>query len=221
MADDLEKKVESSDGKSWISKAWDWTFALGAATATTALSLATVGSLGAIVGAAFAGGGLLGTYLNKDDERSLGERVLHSLNVYSAVNAVIYPMVLLGDITFPLIPNDTLAGWLGRGLYASTAYNAAFLGTYTAAEHLIENKGNPEGLEEKYENFYNFWERAAIGFAPGYTLAANGITSLAFGGLSLPTFAWNAVPFGAYHNAVPLPPPKEKSYSPTPALSTT
>ena len=49
----LEKKVGDKESKGFIRKAFDTAFNLGMAAATTALSMATVGPVGAFVGGAF------------------------------------------------------------------------------------------------------------------------------------------------------------------------
>lgn len=210
----LEDKVSDKESSGFIKKALKIGWKVGVAAATTALSVSTVGSLGIIVGAAFAGGGAIG---NLWRGKSLYESVSTALTTYSAVNAVIHPMVWLGDMTFPLIDNSNFLGFMARGLYASTAYNAAFLGSYRAASHLIDNYMNPIGITKTIgDNFYNEWKRIGLTFSPGYTLAANGINTL----WGWPTFALNALPVGMHNSLYPVPTGKSgdsHSYSPTPA----
>ena len=178
-----------------MKKALKLGFNLAVAGATTALSISLVGNLGILVGGAFAGGGAIGNIIKR---KPLIDTVNEALTVYSAVNAVIHPLVWLGDVTFPLIPNETILGKIARGVYASTAYNAVFLGGYRGATHLIDNYFNPIGITKSIkDNFYNWYQRIGLGFSPWYALDANGIKTL-FG---LPTFAVGA-PIVGFYNAV-------------------
>ena len=59
---------------------------VGMAAATTALSVATVGTLGIAVGGAFAAGGMIG---NLAKGKSLYDSIDSALTTYSAVNAII------------------------------------------------------------------------------------------------------------------------------------
>ena len=197
MAETLEDKVNSKESKGFMKKAFRLGFKLAVAGATTALSLSTVGTLGVLVGGAFASGGAIGNLVKG---KSLFETVDKALTTYSSVNAVIHPIVWLGDATFPLIPNVTIGGKIARALYASTLYNVAFLGSYKGATHLIDNYFNPVGITKSItNNFYNEYTRIGLGFLPGYALAANGVNSI----LGLPTFAWNALPLGFYNSVKP------------------
>ena len=180
----LEDKVNDKESGGFVKKALKLGWKLGMAAATTALSVATTGSLGIWVGAAFAGGGAIA---NLARGKSLYESVSTALTTYSAVNAVIYPMVWMGDATFPLIPNATLIGKAVRGLYASTVYNAAFVGSYNAASHLVDNYMNPKGIVKSVtDGFPNQWLQVGLLFSPFYTLAANNIGNIAFSNFNVP-----------------------------------
>ena len=199
----LEDKVKDRESKGFIKKAGRLAWKVGMAAATTALSVATVGTLGIAVGGAFAAGGMIG---NLAKGKSLYDSIDSALTTYSAVNAIIYPMVALGDMTFPLIDNATTGGKLLRGLYASTAYNAAFIGAFRGASHLVDNYLNPKGIGETIKkDFAKDWLTIGAMFSPFYYLAANNITQLAMyhpwtGYNVAPTFAAGAVPVGFAHN---------------------
>jgi len=200
---DLEKKVGDKESKGFIRKAFDTAFNVGMAAATTALSMATVGPVGPIVGGAFGAGIAIGSFIKGGFYKGFDA----ALKAYSAINAVIYPIISLGNVTFPLIPNGTWVGKIARTLYATTAYNAAFVGSFRAAHHLIDNKFNPTGLGSAISK--NFWaqsKRVGLGFLPGYALVANGVHSL----WGISPFAWNALPFGIYETLAPLGAKKEK-----------
>ncbi len=198
MTESLEDKVDSKESKGFMKKAFGLGFKLAVAVATTALSLSTVGTLGVIVGGAFAGGGAVGNLVKR---KPLFETIDKALTTYSAVNAVIHPIVWLGNATFPLIPNETIFGKVARAAYASTLYNAVFLGAYNGASHLIDNYLNPVGITKSItNNFYNQYSRIGLGFLPAYALDANGISTI-FG---LPTFAVNAFPLGFYNSVKPF-----------------
>lgn len=186
----LEDKVQDKESKGFIRKAGRLAWKLGVAAATTAFSmwaLPLIGasaSLGIAVGGAFAGGGMIG---NLARGKSFYDSLDGALTTYSSVNAVVPPMVLLGDLTFPLIPNETLAGKLIRGLYATTAYNAAFVGSYKAGTHLVDNYLNPVGITKTVkEGFPGLWFRVGLLFSPFYYMAANNITNLAFSNFYVP-----------------------------------
>lgn len=191
MTEGLEHKVEDSESKSWIRKAFEIGVDVVLAAATTALSVATVGSSGILVGGTFALGRLIG---NLSAGKNFYDSFRNSLHGYTAVNAVIAPVIWLGQATFPLFPaSSTLVGALSRSLYSLTAYNAAFVGAFGAAEHLASNYLNPAGIVDAVTK--DFWKKCAIVgtvFAPGYLLDANGISSI----MGLPTFAYNALPAG-------------------------
>ena len=186
----LEDKVQDRESKGFIRKAGRLAWKLGMAAATTALSMAALPALGAsatlgiLVGGAFAAGGAIG---NLARGKSLYEAISGALTTYSAVNAVISPMVWLGDMTFPLIQNETLTGKIMRGLYATTAYNAAFVGSYKAASHLVDNYLNPAGITKTVkEGFPELWAKVGLLFSPFYYMAANNITNLAFSNFYMP-----------------------------------
>lgn len=205
----LEDKVKDKESRGFIRKAGRLLWKVGMAAATTALStwaLPLIGasaSLGIAVGSAFAVGGMLG---NLAKGKSFYDSLDGALTTYSAVNAVIPHMVLLGDLTFPLIDNSTLGGKLLRGLYAVTAYNTAFVASYRGASHLVDNYLNPKGIGQRIKT--DFWRDVAlIGamFSPFYYMAANNLTQIAmyhpFTGYNIaPTFAVGAVPVGFAHN---------------------
>ncbi len=194
MAESLDDIVESKESKGFIRKAAKIGFKVGMAAATTALSVSLVGSLGIWVGASFAAGGAIADLARG---KSLYETTSKALTTYSAVNAVIHPMVWLGDMTFPLISNNTISGFLLRGAYASTVYNAAFVGSFRAGEHLVDNYLNPKGMVKYVANgFPKKWRDIGLLFSPFYTLAANGITTLPIFGYPMPTFAVGALPVG-------------------------
>src|SRR3989338_8355476 len=97
---ELEKKVNDKQSKGFIRKAFDFGFNVAVAAGTTALALAipAVGVVGSIISGAFAGGGLIGGLISrKKTGTSLGDLINGALKTYSAVNAVLYPMFLLGD----------------------------------------------------------------------------------------------------------------------------
>ena len=208
----LDEKVEDKESKSFAQKALRLGFNAVTAVATTALSVATVGPLGVLVGSAFAGGGLIGNVLKG---KPFFESLVDSLKVYSGVNAVIQPMSWLGNSTFPLIPNASFIGKAARALYASTLYNAVFVASYRGATHLVDNYLNPIGIINSIsDNFRNEYKRIGRGFFPAYALDANGIANI----MGIPTFAWNAFPLGFYNAINPVKNPKatkNADYKPT------
>ncbi|MBI2139860.1 hypothetical protein HYU14_02975 [Candidatus Woesearchaeota archaeon] len=191
MTEGLEHKVEDKESKGWMKKAFDLGLDAAIAAGTTALSIATVGTAGMIVGGALAAGGLLGSMVKGE---SLYSSIRKSLHSYSAVNAVIWPIVSLGAATFPLFPaSDTLIGYFSRSIYATTLYNAAFVGAFKGAHHLAANHLNPSGIVDAVaKDFVKDWAIIGTLFAPGYILDANGIGSI----MGIPTFAYNALPVG-------------------------
>ena len=199
----LEDKVQDKESKGFIKKAGKLAWKLGMAAATTALSVSLVGTLGVVVGGAFAAGGLIA---NLARGKSLYDSVDGALTTYSAVNAIIYPLVWIGDATFPLINNATTGGKLLRGLYASTAYNAAFVGAFRGAGHLVENYLNPKGIWNAIKkDFWKDWAVIGAMFSPFYYGAANNIAQLTMyhpwtGYNAAPIFAAGAVPVGFAHN---------------------
>ena len=199
----LEDKVKDKESKGFIKKAGRLAWKLGMAAATTALSVPLVGTLGVAVGGAFAAGSLIA---NVARGNSFYKSLDKALTTYSAVNAVIYPVVLLGNMTFPLIPNSDLAGKIMRGVYASTIYNAAFIGAYNAASHMVDNYLNPKGISKTIKtDFFRDWWQLGLMFSPFYYLAANNIAGISMhhamtGYKSAPTFAVGALPTGFGHN---------------------
>jgi hypothetical protein len=196
----LEDKVEDKESKGFIRKAGKLAWKLGMAAATTALSMAvlpTIGAsvyLGVLVGSSFAAGGTIGA-LAKGEK--LYDAISGGLTTYSAVNAVLSPMVWLQDVTVPLVAKYISDAWWVKGLYASTAYNAAFVGSYRGASHLVNNYLNPSGLGKAItQNFWPHWFWVGLTFSPFYTLAANGVTQLPVFNYKLPTFAVGALPVG-------------------------
>lgn len=201
----LEDKVEDKESKGFISKAFKLGF-LGAATVgSTLLGLATAGITAPIIGGALAAGGIAGG-IKKG--KKFYDVVKKAMIDYSAVNMVINPMIKLGEMTYPIFGyiGSKIAGGIGsivsKSLYALTAYNAAFVGLFRGAEHLLDNYLNPKGLVKSVkDNFYNSWKRIGAAFAPGYLLTANGIHNI----LGVPVFAANALPTGYINAAYPIP----------------
>ncbi len=194
----LEDKVKDKESKGFIRKAAKLGWKLGMAAATTALSVSLVGSLGIWVGSSFALGGAIGGLAKGE---SLYDSVSSALTTYSAVNAVIHPMVWLNDATLPLVAKYVSDAWWVKGIYASTAYNAAFVGSFRAAGHLIDNYLNPRGLGKAItQNFWPHWFWVGLAFSPFYTLAANNISQLGLNYMGneylAPTFAAGALPVG-------------------------
>ena len=188
----LEEKVKDGESKGFMKKALNLGWKFGMAAATTSLGIAALPALGAsatlgiAVGGAFAAGGAIANIVSGN---SLYEIISTALTTYSAVNAIISPMVWLGDQTFNLIPNATLVGKIARGIYASTLYNAAFVGSYNAAEHLVNNYLNPVGMGKAVADaFPNKWMQVGLLFSPFYYMAANNIGNIAFSNFYLPNF---------------------------------
>ena len=186
----LEDKVQDKESKSFISKAGRLAWKLGAVAATTALSMYTLPMLGASaalgiwVGGAFAGGGAIANLAKGESAFNTLDK---ALTTYSAVNAIISPMVWLQDATVPLIAKYVSDAWWVKGLYASTLYNAAFVSLFRGASHLTDNYLNPVGITKTIsEGFTEQWLKVGLLFSPFYTLAANGITQIAFDNFYLP-----------------------------------
>ena len=211
QAEGLEQKVKKEENKGVIRKFFDYAYLGAAAVGTTIWSTATTGSLGMVVGIAFAGGGWIGSVLKRG--KSFHSLATDFLKTYSAVNLIISPLVWLGNVTYPAVgafganvasslgSSPTIGAIAARSAYAVTAYNAAFIGAYKGANHLVSNYFNPIGLIDGItDGYWPLTKRVGMGFAPAYILAANGVSNI-FG---IPTFAWNAVPVGAYNNAYPL-----------------
>ncbi|HLG25088.1 MAG TPA: hypothetical protein VI564_09220 [Candidatus Nanoarchaeia archaeon] len=213
----LEDKVNDKESKGFVKKALTIGWKLGMAAATTALSLSLVGTTGVMVGAALAGGGAIG---NLWRGKSLYESMSVALTTYSAVNAIISPIISLGNATIPLIDGSNFLGIAARTLYATTAYNAAFIASFRGASHLVDNYMNPIGITKTIgNNFYNEFKRIGLGFFPGYLVgSALNIPSI----MGIPTFAWNAFPLGLYNSLYPVPaskPSGHSSYNPAPAMA--
>lgn len=214
----LEDKVEDKESRGFIRKAGRLAWKLGMAAATTALSMYTLPLLGASatlgmwVGGAFAAGGGIANLVKGE---SLFTTLDKALTTYSAVNAVISPMVWLDQATVPLVAKYVSDAWWVKGLYGSTLYNAAFVGNYLSAEHLIDNYLNPRGITKTVgSKFGDLWLKAGLFFSPFYTLALNGYSNIAFENfyvpkitpqgivphyidrIALPTFAVGALPVG-------------------------
>ncbi len=201
-----ETKHEEPKQQTLLDKIFDLAYHGAIAVGTTALGLATAGIAAPLVGGAFAGATLLGSFFSKKEKPSLYERVTSALRTYSVVNAILQPMVLLGNATYPLINNATLLGKAARAAYAIGPYNMAFLTAFKAGDHLIQNKFDFNGFGKSVkDNWVPMYKRFAKGFSPGLVLSANGIASIA----GYPVFALNALPFGLY-NGINPPGPKKK-----------
>ncbi len=209
---DLETKVNDKQSKGFIRKTFDLGFNLAIATATTALGFATVGTTAPLIATAFAGGGLIGGIVKKKKSgESLYTLINNALKTYSAVNTVVYPMVLLGDYTFPIagkiganIFGANLGPYIGRTAYALSAYNAVFTALFRGARHLYDNKFDPTGIGKAIST--NFWassNRIALLMAPAYGLVANGIPFLNIANYKLPAFAVNALPASYLNEVLP------------------
>ncbi len=213
----LEDKVNDKVSKGFIEKAFNLGFKSLLAAGATIFSIATTGSLGIIVGGALGSGVAIGNAIKK---KPLYEIVNNSLRAYTAINAILSPMIWLGDVTMPLIPNENLTGKIARTAYAATAYNAAFVAGFKGAEHLYDNNLNPKGIVASIkDNFYNVWKRIGLVFLPAYALVANGIPDLNIFGYKAPVFAANAFPAGLYNSLNPIPTTKKSqpSYIPQPS----
>jgi hypothetical protein len=211
-----EVKKEEPKKTTLFDKIFDFGYHAAMAVGTTALGVATAGIAAPIIGGAFAGTGLLGSFFSKKEKPSLYERVLSAFRTYSVVNTILSPMVALGDITYPLINNATLLGKAARVLYAVGPYNIAFTTAFKTGDHLVKNKFDFTGIGKSIkDNFGPMYKRFAIGFSPGFALSANGIASIA----GYPTFFWNALPLGFYSGVNPpgLKKTEEKKNQPQPA----
>lgn len=194
----LENKVEDKESKGFIRKAMNLGFNIAAATVTTALSVSLVGATGAITGTGLGAGYLAGKLLKGN---SFYESLNSGLKAYSAFNAIIAPNIWLSDATYSLFPIDKISGVITRTAYALTGYNAAFVASYNAAYHLIDNKLNPSGvINSTFGNFYNDWKRIGTVYAPGYAMSALEISPF---GLS--PFSINAPFAGLYNSIRPIP----------------
>ena len=195
----LEDKVNDKESGGFAKKAIKLGYNLAIAGATTALSLATVGTAGVFVGGGLAAGTAIGSAIRKS--KSFYNNLVDTIKTYSTINAIIAPVLKVWDWTIPLIPNETIYGKIGRGLFASTAFNAYFEGLYAGGRHLIDKYLNPKGIISSIKNnFYNVWKRSAKGFSPAYTVAANWAPTI----LGVPTFAYNALGMGVYDGLYPI-----------------
>ena len=208
-----EKKIKEPEKKEkgFLEKIVDVAYHAAIGVGATALGLATAGVAAPIISGAFGGGFLIGNLITKKKHnKPLYEIVNESLRIYSVVNAILHPMILLGDVTFPLINNATLLGKAARAAYAIGPYNMAFLTLFKTGDHLVKNKFDLEGIGKSVkDNWVPMYKRFAWGFAPALALASNGITSIA----GYPTFAYNALPLGIY-NGINPPGPKKKAPQP-------
>ncbi|HLD18668.1 MAG TPA: hypothetical protein VJB90_01525 [Candidatus Nanoarchaeia archaeon] len=235
----LEDKVKDGESRGFARKAFRLAWKTGMALGTTALSMYTLPLLGASatlgiwVGSAFAAGGGIANLVKGE---SLFNTVDKALTTYSAVNAVISPMVWLEHATVPLVAKYISDAWWVKGLYASTLYNAAFVSTFRGASHLVDHYLNPIGITKTIGNgFLEEWFKVGLLFSPFYTMSANGLSHLAFQNFYVPkitaqgivphyissfvapTFAAGALPVGftlgmldkakGYHTPYALPSP--------------
>jgi len=205
----LESEIKNEESKSFIAKAAKLGFLGVAGLAATAFSMATVGISGPIIAAAVGGGLMAGTLAR--GKGSFGKALENGLKGYAAINAIIYPMGWIGNVTYPLIGSlgSSIAGGIGsvvaKSAYALTAYNASFVTAFGAANHLLDNYLNPAGITEAIgKDFMANVQRVAVGFGPGLLLTANGITDIMLGGYKIPVFAINALPYAFYTGIYPL-----------------
>ncbi|MBU0979753.1 MAG: hypothetical protein KJ709_03030 [Nanoarchaeota archaeon] len=213
-------------------KARDLVYYAGVSTAATMFGLLTAGALAPMIGGALAIGGMVGGAIKR---KSLYEIATTAMKEYSALNIVIYPMIWLGNVTYPILTQighygaaalgattgvgQAVGGVVARTGYALTAYSGAFVGAFGAAEHMVGNYMNPKGLWKSVShNFVNRWKQVSLLMAPALSLTANYVHNLAIGignySVSLPTFAVNAAPFSA---AMKIWPPGEKKNEKAPA----
>lgn len=208
----LEDKVgNTKENRSLMRKALKTGYNLGVAGATTLLSTSFVGPTGVIIGGGIAAGTFIGHLVKKG--RRLSSRIYEGFNDavtnYSTINTIIYPVSKLWDVTSPLIPGTGLLNAAGKVAYAFTGFNAAFVGMFEGAKHLIKNYFNPSGTWPAIkENFYNKSTTIAKRF-PVYLPFSLGITALPFpyfGLEKIPIFAANA-PYVGYKGVTSPPPP--------------
>jgi len=201
----VEKKVTKEKKKGFFRKAFDFTYLTGAAIGATLVSSAFLGPLGFIVGGAFGGGGLVGTMIKGD--KTVYDSVTDFLKTYASVNAVLAPMVWLGNATYPIVGKvgSKIAGGIGamvaKTTYAVTAYNAMFVAHFKAAYHLVDNYMNPKGITKTVkENYSALTKRIGAFLSVPYALSANGINSI----MGMPVFAPAGVAFGLYNSMNPI-----------------
>ena len=210
----LESEVNNKESKGLIAKAIEMSFNVSVAVGTTAFGMMTAGVAAPIVASAFAGGGLLGRIFSKK-ETPFFKLFGDTLKTYSAVNTVYHPMGMLANATMPLVAKAG-AGLIGYGgpfiaksLYSVTAYNWTFITAFKGVHHLYDNAFNPKGIVKSVKtDFWPLANRFSWIFAPGYILAANGVSNLNIFGYKAPTFAVNAAPAAIYNGINP-----PKSYS--------
>lgn len=193
----LEKEGIDKPEESGLKKASDAIYLPSMALLSTALSTAFVGPLGALIGAGFAGGGLIGNLRKKTMKKYDAFR--EALKTYAGVNAVISPMVWLGNVTYPLIGamGSKIAGTAGsmiaKAAYGITAYNAAFVAKFRAAYHMVDRYLNPIGLMKSVkDDFYRFTKRINLGMSPALALTANGLSPYLFAANALPVSYYDA-----------------------------
>lgn len=193
----LEDKVKDNESNGFIKKAGRLVWKVGVAAATTALSMYTLPLLGASatlgiwVGGAFAAGGGIANLVKGDSMFNILDK---GLTTYSAVNAIISPMVWLDQATVPLVAKYISDAWWVKGLYGSTLYNGAFVGTYLGAEHLVDNYLNPMGITKTIgSKFWDLWWKAGLFFGAFYTMAFNGVSQIAFENFYVPKFTTQGI----------------------------
>jgi|TARA_B100002003_G_C14020751_1_gene492244 hypothetical protein len=209
----VDEGIKEQKEKGFFRKAVDLAYISTLGAATTALALATAGgSLGPWIGGALGAGGFIGkTFRGKE---SLYERVYESIKTYSIINAIISPMVLLADYTLPTLGaiGEKIAGPVGsfltKSLYSVGPYLGVFHGLFKGTDHLIENYGNPTGIQEHVSNNFVPEYKRLLFFTPALVAFANGIPTInmAVGNYSLgvPGFAANAFPYSIGNHASPL-----------------
>ena len=163
----LEDKVNDKQSKGLIKKTLKLGYAGVLSAATTALSLATYGTTGVFIGMGLAAGTFAGSTIK--GSKSFYNNVVDTLKTYSAFNLIISPVLHVWDYIIPRIhPGSGVLEFLGRGIFASTAFNAFFETMYKGSKHLIDNYFNPRGIINSIkDNFYNVWKRSATVFSPG------------------------------------------------------
>jgi hypothetical protein len=201
--ENLEDKISDKKSEGLIKKAAKLGYAGTVATLATALSTSFVGTTGIIIGSALAAGQVVGSAIKGG--KTLYNHVVDSLKTYANANIFITPALKVWDYTMPLIGGTGLAGFLAKGLYASTLYNGYFTALTRATGHLVNNYMNPFGIIDTVtKDYYKEWKRNAIGFSPAW-FAAPYIPSIA----GYPTFAYNAFPLSMYNAINPIRQPKQ------------
>ncbi|NOZ81410.1 MAG: hypothetical protein GXP63_07115 [DPANN group archaeon] len=229
LTDAVNEEHDRQKSSGLLKRAAKLVYSAGVATAVTALTVSTVGTVPILVGGAFGLGSFIGTAIKGG--MPLDTMVNDALNSYSAITAVVYPMIVLGDVTFPVV-NDIgvgvagdMGGAIAKSAYALTAYLATFIGAFKGTHHLISHYGDPKGITESLkDNFWADYKRFAWIFAPSLVSAAVGVPNW----YGLPAFAVNSLPAAAYQTYNPPGQPDEKKYTapapspkPAPAPATT